>query len=173
MCTRCDYHSSGRARCDAQARHQGDEGCQEKVEAGTGPQHRVCQLIKNELLSRAASKACIRARGARWALGPGSGRLLNKKLKSQRRFFAVSQMAPHLAGCELDSISGWLRRGLATVEIHAKLSKERATRGMCAPDATTILRAVRGATHRRGIKQTRGAKKKLKPAQVHSIERAN
>ena len=80
-------------------------------------------------------------------------------------------MAPHLTAHELDRISDLSRRGWATVEIHSKLSKERAKQGTCAPDPTTVRRAVRGATHRRGVVETRGAKKKLKPPQLRRIDR--
>ena len=61
--------------------------------------------------------------------------------------------------------------GWTTADIHSKLSKERAKQGTQAPDPTTVRRAVRGATHRRGVVETRGAKKKLKPLQVRRIDR--
>lgn len=80
-------------------------------------------------------------------------------------------MAPHLTAHELDRIIDLSRKGWTTVDIHSKLSKEREKQGTRAPDPTTVRRAVRGATHRRGVVETRGAKKKLKPSQVRRIDR--
>ena len=66
-------------------------------------------------------------------------------------------MAPHLSRKEIDYTNGLHNnKKLSPVEIHSKLDAYRRRRGLGGPDLTTVRRALRGKTHRRGVPERRG-----------------
>ena len=81
-------------------------------------------------------------------------------------------MAPQLTKLELDRAFLHLGKGATPVEIHAKLRKSRALREEDGPDVTSVRRALRGSTHKRGRKETRGRKPSLSVAQIRRLEPA-
>ena len=70
-------------------------------------------------------------------------------------------MAPHSTEKELDHAAALSAKGKTPGEIHETLRGARGKRGLVGPDLTTVRRALRGLTRRRGRKETRGAKTKL------------
>lgn len=81
-------------------------------------------------------------------------------------------MAPHMTKIELDKAFAWQGNGHTAAEIHAKLTKLRARRDQEGPDLTTVRRTLRGKTHKRGLKETRGAKPKLTALQLRKLNTA-
>ena len=79
-------------------------------------------------------------------------------------------MAPHFSKVELDVASCMAHNGATPTEIHRHFSQLRTKRGLIAPDLTTVRRALRGVTHKRGLKETRGAKVKLTPKQLRRLD---
>ena len=75
---------------------------------------------------------------------------------------------PQLSKTELDRAFKRASKGDTPVEIHEKLMKTRKSRGELGPDLTSVRRALRGETHQRGRKETRGVKKKLTPYNPNS-----
>ncbi|CAE8645805.1 unnamed protein product [Polarella glacialis] len=67
-------------------------------------------------------------------------------------------MAPHLTAKELDRSQVMSAKSKTPVEIHAALFASRSSRNVPGPDLTTVRRALKGDTHRRGAKETRGRK---------------
>ena len=76
---------------------------------------------------------------------------------------------PQLSKTELDRTFKRASKGDTPVEIHEKLMKTRKSRGELGPDLTSVRRALRGETHQRGRKETRGVKKKLTPVQLRRL----
>ena len=70
-------------------------------------------------------------------------------------------MAPHLSARELGRTQVLSGRGRTTGQIRDALAAQRARRHVAPPDLTTIRRALRGETFRRGLLETRGRKAKL------------
>lgn len=81
-------------------------------------------------------------------------------------------MAPHLTDSELDWAFAEQRKFKTIPQIHEALSQRRAKKDIATPDITTVRRALRGATHRRGRKETRGRKKVLSSAMVRKMNTA-
>ena len=76
-------------------------------------------------------------------------------------------MAPQLTNKELDFI---VKNGQsAPTEVHAKLVKMRARKQLDGPHLTSVRRALKGQTHRRGRIETRGRKRKLQPRSVRRL----
>ena len=78
-------------------------------------------------------------------------------------------MAPHLTPAELDSIVQDVARCRAATDIHARIARAREACGVPAPQIWAVRRAMRGATHKRGVVETRGRKKALTPAQAKRL----
>lgn len=83
-----------------------------------------------------------------------------------------SAMAPHLSAKEQDFLRGLIGKGLPPVEIHERLAAKRAKKDMAAPSLPNLRRALKGFTYKKGIKETRGRKKKLTPAKVRAMDTA-
>ena len=81
-------------------------------------------------------------------------------------------MGKHLAATELDTMHAWKVEGLSATEIHRRLERERTSDGRPAPNLTTVRRALRGITHKRGRAETRGRKRILSPANVRALNSA-
>ena len=81
-------------------------------------------------------------------------------------------MAPHFTDCELDFAFELARGGATPTEIHKRIKLERGKKGLTAPNLTTVRRALRGVTHKRGLKETRGAKVKLTLRQLRRLDSA-
>ena len=75
-------------------------------------------------------------------------------------------MAPHLTPAELDFLQQTFASGkLTAVEVHRRLATQRRRKGLAPPDVTTVRRACRGRSFKRGLAETRGRKRKV-PAQT-------
>ena len=81
-------------------------------------------------------------------------------------------MAPHLTASELDLVHQLDQKGKSPSEIHARLAARRQRAGVEVPDLTTLRRAIKGKTHKRGRKETRGRKAKYSKKWVVSLNRA-
>ena len=81
-------------------------------------------------------------------------------------------MGKHLSAAELDSVQAWKSQGISTLEIHLRLQRARAAGGGDGPNLSTVRRALRGITHRRGMVETRGRKRSLSPANVRALNAA-
>ena len=68
-------------------------------------------------------------------------------------------MAPRLTPAELDYIFELDRAGRRPIEIHAALTRKRTRHGIATPTLARLCAALRGATHRRPRKETRGHKR--------------
>ena len=76
-----------------------------------------------------------------------------------------------MTGKELDRAFSLSQKSTPT-EIWTKLKASRAARGALGPDLTTVRRALRGKTFKRGYKETRGAKAKLTALNLRSLNAA-
>ena len=83
-------------------------------------------------------------------------------------------MAPHFAKHELDAAFSMAQKEQIPTDIHRHVTRLRTKRGLAAPDWTTVRRALRGVTHKRSMKETRGPKVKLTPvaSEVHKMNDA-
>lgn len=81
-------------------------------------------------------------------------------------------MAPHLTPAELDRMSCMASKGHAPVDIQKALALSRAKRDEAGPDLTTVRRALRGCTHKRGPVESRGRKMKITPTKLASLNNA-
>ena len=84
------------------------------------------------------------------------------------RVLSYFAMGKHLTADELDSVQAWRSQGISTLEIHRRLQHARATAGGDGPSLSTVRRALRGVTHRRGMVETRGRKRTLSPANIRA-----
>jgi hypothetical protein len=80
-------------------------------------------------------------------------------------------MAPPLSPKELDLILRRVGEGSPTPSIHQELVKMRARAKSEGPDITTVRRAVRGKTHKRGAQERRGRKRKLSTIAVRRLNK--
>ena len=65
-------------------------------------------------------------------------------------------MAPHLTLAERDLLVKWPgAHGLSPVEVHEKLSRHRAARGVEAPNLTNVRKALKGLTYQCGVEASR------------------
>ena len=70
-------------------------------------------------------------------------------------------MAPHLTGAELDLIHKETALGKAPSDIQERIGQRRRRSGKAAPNITNVRKAMRGKSHRQGVKEARGRKRKL------------
>ncbi len=68
-------------------------------------------------------------------------------------------MAPHLTAAEPDSINSLDKAGGAPITIHQGLAAARRKKRLEAPHLVNAHGAVKGDSHKRGPKETRGRKK--------------
>ena len=83
-----------------------------------------------------------------------------------------SSMVKHLSPSELHSLFKWRTAGMEVADIHWKIVQARRRKNMSEPDVTTIRRALKGRTFKRGRAETRGRKKKLSSRNVKSLDAA-
>ncbi|CAK0909407.1 unnamed protein product [Prorocentrum cordatum] len=81
-------------------------------------------------------------------------------------------MAPHLSKRELDLCFSLYAAGKTPVEIRDLVSRTRESLDETGPDLTTVRRALRGATHRRGPAETRGRKPELTAVKLRALNNA-
>ena len=81
-------------------------------------------------------------------------------------------MAPHLTLAERDLLAKWSGQlGLSPLEVHEKLSRHRAARGVVAPNLTNVRKALKGLTYKCGVEETRGRPRLLTRADVLKMNR--
>lgn len=104
---------------------------------------------------------------ARTGMGEPFAAKSQRRLSAQPLAFSVSvrepsclhpstRMAPHLSPSELDFIHLKSQAGLTPIEIHARLSSQRAKRRVEAPHLTNVRKAIKGLSYKRGRVETRG-----------------
>ena len=81
-------------------------------------------------------------------------------------------MVRHLSPNELDLIHQWQADGLSIGKIHKKISASRSKARRPAPNLTTVRRALKGKTFKRGRVETRGRKKKLSVRNLAALNTA-
>ena len=74
---------------------------------------------------------------------------------------ALAAMAPHFTLKELDSMVAWTAASMEPIAIHKRLCAQRKRLKVDPPDLTTVRRAIKGATHKRGGVERRGRRRKL------------
>ena len=79
-------------------------------------------------------------------------------------------MGRHLTDSELDQLVGWKAAGVTTPAMHDRLAKQRRRTRQEVPDITTVRRAVKGTTHKRGRSETRGRKRTLSATTLKTID---
>ena len=79
-------------------------------------------------------------------------------------------MGKHLTPVELDRAFSLKAQGKVPNDILKDLSKWRKKKGEQPPDITTLRRALKGKTHRRGRQETRGSKKVLTAAHLRALD---
>ena len=70
-------------------------------------------------------------------------------------------MGRHITPDELDEMFAWQAAGNDPLTIHKKLAAARRRCRQPEPDVTTVRRALKAKTFKRGKKETRGRKKML------------
>ena len=78
-------------------------------------------------------------------------------------------MAPHLTADELDFIAELKGKGLTPIEMHKKFVAHRKKTKQVAPTLAPFRKILKGATYKRGKRETRGSKRKLTPTQCRKI----
>jgi hypothetical protein len=78
-------------------------------------------------------------------------------------------MAPHLSDKELDRALTLTNKGNTPIQVHEKLSASRELRDQKGPSLETVRRALRGTTHKRGKKETRGRPAALTALQLQKL----
>lgn len=73
---------------------------------------------------------------------------------------------------ELDRAVALQASGHTPLQVLAKLQMSRANKDMDGPNESTVRRALRGVTHKRALKETRGRPAKLTPAQLRRLDNA-
>ena len=100
--------------------------------------------------------------------------LVSSQLRSRRLSFsdggAAVTMGRHLTDSELDQLVGWQAAGVTTPAMHERLAKQRRRTRQEVPDITTVRRALKGTTHKRGRSETRGRKRKLSATTLKKID---
>jgi hypothetical protein len=79
-------------------------------------------------------------------------------------------MGRHLTDSELDQLVAWQAAGVTTPAMHERLAKQRRRTRQEVPDITTVRRALKGTTHKRGRSETRGRKRKLSATTLKKID---
>ena len=81
-------------------------------------------------------------------------------------------MAPHLTPKELDFLLAAKSAGkLTVVEIHSRLAARRRRKGLEGPHLTSVRKALKGGTFKRGLAETRGRKRKLNAQALRKLDR--
>ena len=80
-----------------------------------------------------------------------------------------SAMAPHLTGIELDLVTESVAKGKEADDILALVVAGRRKTKTTPPKIWAIRRAMQGSTHKRGVAEMRGRKKKLNKVQVNRL----
>lgn len=78
-------------------------------------------------------------------------------------------MAPQLTVMELDRVAKLQNKGKTPGEISNLLATTRTRQGLAGPNVSTVRRALKGSTHKRGRVETRGRKKKLTRLNVRTL----
>ena len=79
-------------------------------------------------------------------------------------------MGRHLADSELDQLVAWQAAGVTIPAMHERLAKQRRRTRQEVPDITTVRRAAKGTTHKRGRLETRGRKRQLSATMLTKID---
>ena len=79
-------------------------------------------------------------------------------------------MGRHLTDSELDQLAEWQAAGVTTSAMHDRLAKQRRRTRQEVRDITTVRRALKGTTHKRGRSETRGRKRKLSATTLKKID---
>ena len=82
---------------------------------------------------------------------------------------AFCEMAPHLGNVELDMVTRLSADKKSPEEILADISKRRRKMKIVAPKIWAVRRAVAGVTHKRGVVEARGRKKKWNAVQTNRV----
>ena len=80
-------------------------------------------------------------------------------------------MAPHLSRAELDVVQGMAAKQKAASAILARITGQRARKGVEAPRIGAIERAIAGRTFKRGPKETRGRKPCMTKGHVKALDK--
>ena len=78
-------------------------------------------------------------------------------------------MEPHWAAAELDMMQDLCRAAKTPIQADAHFQRLRARKGLATPNQTSVCKALRGKTYRRGVAETRGRKRKLSRRMVLSM----
>ena len=81
-------------------------------------------------------------------------------------------MGKHFSGGELDLMHKLKGQGLAVNDIHRHLCTVRSRRGMGCPDVTSVRRALKGKTFKRGTVETRGGPRALTLRNLRALDQA-
>ena len=81
-------------------------------------------------------------------------------------------MGKHFSEAELDQMQVWKSQGVATADIHERLTRARVPARVRGPSLRAVQRALKGSTFKRAKIETRGRKKVLSPANLRALERA-
>lgn len=84
----------------------------------------------------------------------------------------LEAMAPHLTQSELDFIQRMSGKGYTPTQIHDRLTTRRDRKGVPTPSLPNLRKALKGNTYKRGVAETRGAKKVLTRANALALNRA-
>ena len=71
---------------------------------------------------------------------------------------------------ELDRALALSGKGMVPIDVHKKLEESRKKKGEDGPALETVRRALKGTTHKRGKKETRGRKPKLTPLMLRKLQ---
>ena len=81
-------------------------------------------------------------------------------------------MAPHLSKKELDRCFRLSATGQTPTQICDLISRTRKSRDEAGPDLTTVRRALKGVTHKRGQSEARGRKPKITAVKLRALNNA-
>ena len=85
---------------------------------------------------------------------------------------APQAMVRHLSPKELDLVHRWQGDGLSVTKIHENILAARSKLRQSAPNLTTVRRALKGKTFKRGRVETRGRKTKLSARNLTALNTA-
>lgn len=90
----------------------------------------------------------------------------------QRSLLQFAVMGRHLTPKEIDTMFAWKSAGFDPMTIHAKLSRIRRRKRQQAPSLSSVRRALKSSTFKRGASETRGRKQKLSMRNLKALEKA-
>ena len=82
---------------------------------------------------------------------------------------ALCEMTPHLDNVELDIVTRLSAEKKSPEEVLANISKRRRKMKIVAPKIWAVRRAQAGVTHKRGVVEARGRKKKWNAVQTNRV----